>query len=202
MHLRVLELSNNLIETISGVRTLTNLSNLNISGNRIRTLDQSAMEELSSCVNLSSFDISNNNTSSTTCSDSVSESDPIMFFTKACPNVRCLYTHGNPIQIPPSRDLHEKFPNLVYLNARPFRRAVATRTNYIDLDRAEGVTRRRQTALSRIAEKGYVFELEPEEDRTLFHNILQDVRERYSIETTESRTDSTTADSSNEADLA
>lgn len=114
----MLDLSGNQLDTIHGIGKLPDLERLNLTRNRLKRLSLKTGMELRECNNLRSLDLSENQISSISLSSDFEECQVEDFFAFACPSIRNLLTHGNPVSLDISSALREKLPHLAFLNDR------------------------------------------------------------------------------------
>lgn len=84
--------------------------------------------------------------------DSEGDNDGLLsFLAAAVPQIKCLYTHGNPIHLETPKDVLEYFPGLVFLNTKPIKKVLGIGCGNIeDPCRKNLLTQRRISALQRM----------------------------------------------------
>lgn len=112
--LRIIDLSNNRIESVVGIRQLKRLSKLLLKGNRITTLDERACEELSLCASLMTLDLAENPISSIL--NGHHPESFIEFMHSALPCVRVMNFDSTLFKLPCNERVALSIPPLIFLN--------------------------------------------------------------------------------------
>lgn len=112
--LRIVDLSNNRIESVVGIRQLKHLSKLLLKSNRITTLDEGACEELSSCATLMTLDLAENPISSIL--NGQHPESFIEFTHSALPSLRVLNFDSTLFKLPCNERVALSIPTLIFLN--------------------------------------------------------------------------------------